>query len=88
MADTHERDVAQDAEKYGELTVEVFAPAPYYTYNTKSDQYSYNIVLSKKNDLSGYFYERLRHVFVLIAGQEADLICVVPSSTEGCGDDP
>jgi predicted amidophosphoribosyltransferase len=66
-------------EHYGKLEVLVLAPKIYYPLKTKKDEYSRQIVFSKKTDLSEYFFEEVKTVFTKLPFKP-DLIIVVPAS--------
>ena len=67
---------------YPNLEVEVFAPKFYYSIKQKRDEYSRNIINSKHQDLSDYFFEGIKNIFVE-ALPKPDLIAVIPSSKIG-----
>ncbi|MBI2144181.1 hypothetical protein HYU17_03460 [Candidatus Woesearchaeota archaeon] len=76
-------EASHQPEYYEELKIPTIAPAYYYAPGVKKDDYSYKIVLSKKNDCSDYFYDRIKKIFDTYAGKTANLICVAPSSEVG-----
>ncbi len=52
-------------------------------YLLLQDTYSYKIVQSKHTDLALFFYDYIKQIFNDCEGQNANLICVAPSSEVG-----
>jgi predicted amidophosphoribosyltransferase len=67
---------------YGELSVQVFAPQFYYSKSQKVDYYSKQVVDGKTQDLSSYFLEPVKAVFVKLPFKP-NLIVMVPSHQKG-----
>lgn len=69
---------------FGDLKVPVRAPQHYYQKGYREDKYSARIVWSKTGDQSWFFWDYIKKVYYEVCGEDSyDLICVIPSSTEG-----
>ncbi|MFH0859760.1 MAG: hypothetical protein V1921_01010 [Candidatus Altiarchaeota archaeon] len=81
------QETARQQEYYGLVSEEVYAPHHYYSKTVKRDEYSFNIVLSKHNDCSDYFFEPIKQVIDNLGGlgklENLDLITTIPSHARG-----
>jgi predicted amidophosphoribosyltransferase len=76
------KEIAQWEYYYPKLQVQVFAPRFYYSKVQRKDEYSKQVVFGKNQDLSDYFFARIKKLFLKLPIKPT-LIIVLPSSRMG-----
>ena len=87
MSPAYVQELAYQPDYYEGLKVWAYAPSHYYKKSVKEDDYSFNILRSKSQDMSDYFYPRIKamHDELKKEGKigQFDLVVVIPKSEKG-----
>ncbi len=81
------QELAYQPDYYNHLKVWAYAPQHYFKKEIKEDEYSFNILKSKSQDMSNYFYPRVKEMHDELKKEnkvkQFDLIAVIPKSEKG-----
>ena len=87
METKYVQELAYQPDYYYHLKVWAYAPANYFKKEIKEDEYSFNILRSKSQDMSNYFYPRIKGMYEELKKEnkimQSDIIAVIPKSEKG-----